>query len=225
MKSILLTSLALALSLSTFSQVKDIDGNEYKTVKIGEQEWMAENLKVTHFNNGDPIVEAKSDEEWKELAEAKKPAWCYYDYDSSNNEAYGKLYNWYAVSDLRGIAPKNFKVPSENELSNIIDVLYKQDTSWIKVRDFIGKFAGEMNLSFHFDIDYNTNLWSSSEYGDTDYSWSYQLELPKTDEIKTIHYPDGSWSTSIVIKETGMADAASYAVDRGNGFSVRCMKK
>lgn len=115
MKSILLTTLALTLSLSAFSQVKDIDGNEYKTVKIGEQEWMSENLNVTHFRNGDEIPQAKTAEEWKKAGQEGRPSWCYTNFDESNGMQYGILYNFYSISDSRGLAPEGWKIPKEDD--------------------------------------------------------------------------------------------------------------
>ena len=82
-----------------------------KTTKIGEYIWMAENLNVSHFRNGDPILEAKTDEEWSKAGEESKPAWCYYENKISNGEKYGKLYNWYAVNDSRGLAPEGWYIP------------------------------------------------------------------------------------------------------------------
>jgi len=66
---------------------------------------MAKNLNVSTFRNGDAISEAKTDEEWRTAGENKKPVWYYYDNEYSNGEKYGKLYNWYAVIDPRGLAP------------------------------------------------------------------------------------------------------------------------
>jgi len=83
------------------------------TVNIGTQTWMAKNLNVSIFANGDPIPEVKTNEEWKKAAEEKKPAWCYYENDPANGAIYGKLYNWYAVSDPRGLAPKGWHIPIE----------------------------------------------------------------------------------------------------------------
>jgi uncharacterized protein (TIGR02145 family) len=91
-------------------------------VKIGTQEWLSKNLNVDHFANGDPIPEAKTEEDWKRAGENKQPAWCYYNNDLASGRVYGKLYNWYAVSDPRGLAPKGWHVPSDNEW----DVLIKR---------------------------------------------------------------------------------------------------
>jgi uncharacterized protein (TIGR02145 family) len=72
-----------------------------KSIKINNQEWMITNLDISHFRNGDLILHAKTDEEWKLAGVNKKPAWCYYDNELKNGSLYGKLYNWYAVSDSR----------------------------------------------------------------------------------------------------------------------------
>lgn len=83
------------------------DTNEfgnYDCVKIGEQIWMTANLDVSHFRNGDSIKEAKSIEDWINAGQNFEPAWCYFNNDPKNSK-YGKLYNLYAVSDPRGIAP------------------------------------------------------------------------------------------------------------------------
>jgi uncharacterized protein (TIGR02145 family) len=91
------------------------DGKVYKTVKIGQQEWMAENLNTSLFRNGDPIPEAKTKEEWEKAGENKKPAWCYYKFDSSGLSYIGKLYNGYAVLDQRGLAPIGWHITFTEE--------------------------------------------------------------------------------------------------------------
>lgn len=95
--------------------MKDIEENVYKTVKIGDQIWMAENLNVEKFRNYETIPEAKTKSEWEEAGENKQPAWCYYDNDPVNGAKYGKLYNWYAVIDPRGLAPSGWHIPNEAE--------------------------------------------------------------------------------------------------------------
>jgi uncharacterized protein (TIGR02145 family) len=113
------------INAQQFGTLKDsCDGKVYKTVKIGEQEWMAENLNVSKFRNGDPIPQAKTFEEWVTAYYDQTPVWCYYNNDSTNEKVYGKLYNYFAVNDPRGIAPNGYHIPSDSEwtiLSNFLD--------------------------------------------------------------------------------------------------------
>lgn len=90
--------------------ISDIDGNTYDIIKIGNQWWMAENLKVTHYQNGDPIPNVISSSDWVNL---KTGAYCIYDNNFANVATYGRLYNWYAVVDKRNIAPKGWHVPTD----------------------------------------------------------------------------------------------------------------
>ncbi len=96
--------------------VVDYDGNTYFTVKIGDQCWMAQNLKVTHYSNGDPIPIVTDGTEWGGLSTG---AYCEYNNDSSLVPIYGRLYNWYAVDDSRNIAPEGWHVPSDAELKQL----------------------------------------------------------------------------------------------------------
>lgn len=82
-------------------------------VKIGEQIWMAKNLDVQRFRNGDSIPEAKTEAEWLKAFELSQPAWCFYENDTKNGERYGKLYNWFAVNDSRMLAPEGWMIPSQ----------------------------------------------------------------------------------------------------------------
>jgi uncharacterized protein (TIGR02145 family) len=82
-------------------------------VRIGTQIWAVSNLNVVTFRNGDTIPEAKSNEEWVKAGEAGKPAWCYYSNNPAGGKKYGRLYNWYAVNDPRGLAPVGWSVPGE----------------------------------------------------------------------------------------------------------------
>jgi uncharacterized protein (TIGR02145 family) len=96
--------------------VKDIDGNSYKTVKIGEQIWMAENLKVTQYRNGDPIPNLTDENDWENTEQG---AYCNYDNNEDNVETYGRLYNWYAVDDKRGLAPRGWHIPTDDEIKEL----------------------------------------------------------------------------------------------------------
>jgi uncharacterized protein (TIGR02145 family) len=97
-------------------------------VKIGNQIWMNKNLDVDKFRNGDPIQEVKNEEDWKIADSLKLPAWCYVDFDSETNKIYGKLYNWYAVNDPRGLAPAGWRIPNRQDWINLIDVANKKYT-------------------------------------------------------------------------------------------------
>lgn len=91
-----------------------------KEIKIGDQVWMSENLSVDTFRNGDPIPEAKTDEEWAESSARAKPVWCWSSDDPKERILYGKLYNHYAVIDPRGLAPEGWRIPSYEELEGLI---------------------------------------------------------------------------------------------------------
>ncbi|MEX0813078.1 MAG: fibrobacter succinogenes major paralogous domain-containing protein [Chitinophagales bacterium] len=93
--------------------------NSYDEVEIGDQIWMSKNLNVDKFRNGDPIPHAKNIEEWLEYGENKGPAWCYFNNDKSNSSIHGKLYNYYAVVDPRGLAPEGWRIPSYYDWSGL----------------------------------------------------------------------------------------------------------
>lgn len=117
-KNSISTSLIIASTLlvaSCSGGVKDYDGVIYKTVKLGNQIWMAENLNVSHFRNGEIIPEVQSVAEWVRFGEEGKPAWCYMENEPSNGTRYGKLYNWFAAADPRGLAPEGWHIASDEE--------------------------------------------------------------------------------------------------------------
>ncbi len=115
--------------------VKDIDGNVYNTVKIGNQEWMAENLRVTRYNNGDNIPGGLSNEDW---SNTKEGAYAIYPHDggywderpiegiNSDDEmvaSYGKLYNWFAIDDPRGLCPQGWSIPDSADWTQLMNYL------------------------------------------------------------------------------------------------------
>ena len=92
--------------------IKDIDGNVYKIVKIGDQWWMAENLNVTRYRNGDVIPDVTSTTAWENLT---INGYCNYENNEINAATYGRLYSWYAVTDPRRLAPAGWHLPSDEE--------------------------------------------------------------------------------------------------------------
>jgi uncharacterized protein (TIGR02145 family) len=143
MRSVLLSSLIVLLIISGCKKeddeieegpiviqtgtVSDIDGNVYKTVILGTQEWMAENLKTTRYSNGEEIDYPGTDNEAWSLNTTGAYAW--HGNDESFKNLYGGLYNWYAVNNPNNICPAGWRVPSHQEWGNLIQYLtnvYKQ---------------------------------------------------------------------------------------------------
>ncbi len=112
--------------------ISDIQGNSYKTIILGEQTWFGENLNVSKFKNGDEIPEAVTMEEWDTAGQEGNPAWCYFNNDPKNGEIYGKLYNWHAVNDPRGLAPKGTHVPNIEEWNTLVGLLGENAAQHLK---------------------------------------------------------------------------------------------
>ena len=115
----------------TYGSITDIDGNTYKTVTIGTQTWMAENLKVTKYNDGIAIPNVTDNTEWKELTTG---ALCDYANTPSNSETYGKLYNWHAVNTGK-LCPTGWHVPSDAEWTELTDYLGGESVAGGKLKE------------------------------------------------------------------------------------------
>ncbi|MCC5940319.1 MAG: fibrobacter succinogenes major paralogous domain-containing protein [Balneolaceae bacterium] len=113
--------------------VIDIDGNFYQTVKIGNQWWMAENLRTTRYQNGNQIPNVSDNQDWRNTTFG---AWAYYNNDSQFNSIYGKLYNWYAATDNRNICPVGWRTPSDHDLSILANHLGQNAGGKLKTTGF-----------------------------------------------------------------------------------------
>jgi len=114
---------------------------QYNSVRIGTQRWMTTNLDVTHYRNGDKIPQVKRRNQWDTLTTG---AWCWYNNDSATGAVYGKLYNWYAVNDPRGLAPTGWHVPT--------------DAEWDTLSSYLGNNAGG-KLKDTGTVEAGTGLW------------------------------------------------------------------
>jgi len=160
-----------------------------KTVNIGTQKWTTENLNTSTFRNGEKIMEVTSMMEWEKAAKERIPAYCHYDYDTANASKYGKLYNWFAVTDPRGLAPKGFHIPSDKEYTDMINLLgsdsagykLKSTTGWenngngSNSSGFNGLPSGGCGIDGVFGM-LNTHgaFWSSTDVGN-DFAWYYLI--------------------------------------------------
>lgn len=109
----------------------DVDGNVYKTINIGTQTWMAENLKTSKYRTGYPIPNVANNN-WVSLSSG---AWRYYDDLLVLNDTYGKLYNWYAVNNISNLAPAGWHVPSDNEWTTLINYLGGQGVAGVELKE------------------------------------------------------------------------------------------
>ncbi len=195
--------------------VTDIDGNVYQTVKIGTQWWMAENLKVTHYRNGDIILRKEDNTTWVNLTMG---ACCNYDNNSNNVHTYGKLYNWYAVDDNHNIAPEGWHVPSDEDWQILIEYLGGKWLAGGKMKEtgtthweipnegatnesgFSALPSGYRNYhdGRYDDLGFSADFWSSSESESNDV-WTRGL------------WKGNSW-------------VARYTTYKQGGYSVRCVK-
>ncbi|MCY7309930.1 MAG: fibrobacter succinogenes major paralogous domain-containing protein [Chitinophagaceae bacterium] len=188
------------------------DGAGQASVKIGQQEWASKNLNVATFRNGDAIPEAKTNEEWYKASMEGKPAWCYYDNDPKNGVKYGKLYNWYAVKDPRGLAPRDWHVPSDKE--------------WIKLTDYLGGVVGVGNKMK------NKEGWIKNGNGSNESGFSGLPSGNRSGTFGSIGDSGAWWSSTEHNTDNAWYRDLSYSdddifggdIDKGCGFSVRCVK-
>jgi uncharacterized protein (TIGR02145 family) len=187
--------------------------NVQATIQIGTQVWMVENLNVDRFRNGDLIPEARTNEAWQKAGDNKQPAWCYYNNDPKNGVTYGKLYNWFAVNDPRGLTPKGYHVPSDAEWTVLTNYLrgkagkkMKSTRGWndqgngTNSSGFSGLPGGyrlDDDGMFNFIGEYGY-WWSAKEFGE-DVAW-YRYRFYDGDYVYR-----------------------GYGV-KGRGLSVRCVK-
>ncbi len=146
-----------------------------------ETVWMIQNLNVEQYKNGDSIPEVKDPKVWATL---KTGAWCYYNNDAEYGKKFGKLYNWYAVTDPRGLTCEGWHIPSKKDFEALINILREDETArkTLQSRDnknrngFSVLFAGGRDTTGDFfDLGYVPYYWSSTE---NDSLLAYNLALP-----------------------------------------------
>ena len=129
---LLFAGLVLLTAMNHAQTVTDIDGNTYNTVTIGTQIWLKENLKVTHYRNGDTIPNVTDSSTWVNIASG---AYCNYDNDTINSITHGRLYNWYSVTDARNICPIGWHIPTDEEWTTLITYLGGSNVAGGKLKE------------------------------------------------------------------------------------------
>ena len=210
-------TLSLGLAQVKAQTVKDIDGNVYNTVKIGTQVWMKENLKVTKYNNGDPIpTTTPVDLNVTQEESNAKYQWAY-DGDESKVKDYGRLYTWHAIMDNRKVCPAGWHVPNDAEWKVLIDFLGGEDG------------AGE-KLKEKGDAHWDSDMGATNESGFTALPGGYRNASGEFGGIRH----EGYWRTSteyntyfawyLAIVSGYKNISKDYNVYKENGLSVRCIK-
>ena len=214
MKNTLLIISFVLTTSGLIAQVLDKDGNNYKTVQIGSQVWMSENLNVSHFRNGDIIPEAKDTAAWVMASNIGKPAWCYYNNDTAKGRIYGKLYNWYALNDPRGLAPDGWHIPSTLEYDSLISYL-----------GGINVAGGKMKANWGWDKNGNGN----DESGFAGLPGGYRSNFGPFNFIGLYAY---WWSSSenstgnawFYFVNSNDSNINKFRYDEGSGLSIRCVR-
>ena len=124
--------------------VKDRGGNKYATIKIGDQTWMAENLRTNVYSNGDPIPNVTDGTLWGNLTTG---AWAHNNNDTQYESPYGKIYNWYAVADPRNVCPSGWHVPTDAEWTVLTDYLGDESVAGGKMKSIDTQYWTSPNTS------------------------------------------------------------------------------
>jgi uncharacterized protein (TIGR02145 family) len=198
--------------------VTDIDGNIYATISIGDQLWMAENLKVTHYNNGDPVTYITSEEYWGSMDEGQ---YAVYDDEPTNANIYGNLYNWAVIGDIRGVCPIGWHVPSDDEYTVLTDFLGGESVAGGKMKEagleYWDYYNDQISLEATNESGFtglpaghrNTNTGDYIYMGFYGYFWS-----------STETSSDLAWRRYLFYYSSGVA---RDTFGKPNGFSIRCV--
>jgi len=208
--------LGLFLAGCRLQSVRDIDGNRYKTVSIGTQKWLKENLKTTKFNDGTEIPLVPDPGTWTELT---SPAYCWYNNDEANKDVYGALYNWHAVNTGK-LCPEGWHVSADSEWVKLIVFLQEKEFS----EDTGNKLK-----------EAGTTHWKSPNSGATNESGFTALPGGYRSFNGAFTYLgiSGYWWSSTQFMESNVyfynlrykfRIIYKYISNKSNGFSVRCIK-
>jgi uncharacterized protein (TIGR02145 family) len=182
---------------------------------IGQQIWNVNNLNVSTFRNGDFISEAKTVEEWQKAGDEKRPVWCYYNNDTVNGKKYGKLYNWYAINDPRGLAPIGWHIPSDAEWKILIEYLGGPMIAGKKLKDRLG-------------WEFDKNQFGDNSSGFSALPGGMRMNDGSFVQIEKMGY----WWSADVIQSGSLAVSLYYAGsqltknarDKNYGLSVRILR-
>jgi uncharacterized protein (TIGR02145 family) len=239
-KTLFFLILVSLLNYSLAQKLTDRDGNVYGTAKFNNTTWMTSNLSVKHFRNGDAIPQVQSAEKWVEATNNHKPAWCYYQ-DESGLDKSIVLYNWFAVSDPRGLAPAGTHIPSYIEWSSLIKdnggitifaKKIKSKTSWETPQDLVlddlNKFNAKPVGSRYVELDASFN-WTDmfTEYGPSKGKYTNFWTTTSLMNDKNSDYAHRIGLafnyTDVIIDKNGTSYSETILNHKGNGFSVRCI--
>jgi uncharacterized protein (TIGR02145 family) len=195
-----------------FGTVTDIEGNTYQTVLIGNQEWMAENLRTGTYANGDPIPHVADNTAWTLL---NSGAWCNYDNSAANDTIYGKLYNWYAATDPSVLCPEGWHMPTYTELTILANYLGGLDVA-----------GGKMKAIS--PLWYVPNVGATNESGFSGLPGGYRYQDGDFEQVGSV----GRWWTASAWQDLGsfwtmghfLPIVQRHEADKRSGYCVRCVR-
>ena len=205
MKPLIILLIFLITSFSFQSKTS----SEIASIKIGTQIWTTQNLDVTTFRNGDKIPEIESPTEFYQAGLKGKAAWCYYNGDAVNGKKYGRLYNWYAVHDSRGLAPQGWHLPTDKEWIILTDYLGGETVAGKKMKSVIG-WDGDNSSGFNAVPEGSSDGGRCEGLGTNGEFWT------------ATEYSSGLARSRGIL--TGSSQSFRGNDDEPFGFSVRCVK-
>ena len=186
-------------------------------VRIGTQIWMTKNLNVSRYRNGDPIPQVANPTQWANLTSG---AWCYYNNDSGNGIVYGKLYNWYAVVDPRGLAPQGWHIPARDEWSSLFVFLGGDNIAGAELKELGTLRWNTPNLGATNSSRFS-GLPGGMRNGGGSFSWIGNNGFWWTTFGSTGSIQDVAWYSYL---SYNYLDAVLYSGPKNNGLSVRCIR-
>lgn len=242
-------------NFNTFSPdvIRDVDGNKYKIVKIGSQWWMAENLRVSHYNDGTIIPTNLTDDDWSLTQEGAYAIYPYDKVDGIDSEEeillnYGALYNWYAIENRKNLCPKGWHVPSKEEWTELVSILGGENMAGNKLKISDTTFWGSKNTEATNEsgfsalpagfrdyngiydlIGYSGIFWSSSKYKDNNTESSIDND---TTDLKDYYFEGNDCNCGHLSPPPSAYSLSLYGnlqiaiitnYSQKYGFSVRCV--
>jgi len=201
------------------SSISDIDGNSYNTLQIGTQCWIKSNLKVSKYGNGDAIPTGLGAADWRST---NTGAYAILLNDNSNDAIYGKLYNWYAVADNRGLCPTGWHVPTDAEWTTLTTYLGGEGVAGGKMKVTGTTYWNIQNTGATNESGFSGLPGGFRNDGDTDY---YNIGRGAYFWSATESSRDGfSWARDLLDYDVFVTKVGDNGVDRNMGLSVRCLK-